>query len=230
MSITDNIEPVKKIDDLMENNKSWAWEMTSQNPRFFSDLADQQNPKYLWIGCSDSRVAANIIVGLAPGEIFVHRNVANLVVHSDMNCLSVIQFAVEVLRVEHIIVCGHYGCGGVKAALEDKRHGLVDNWLRHIRDTANLHSQMLETIPDAGERNNKLCELNVAEQVLNVGETTMVESAWNRDRELTIHGWIYDLKDGIIRDLNISIGDENGLQGLRHDYLFSEKRRTAADA
>ena len=221
---------VKKIDNLLENNRLWSEQVTAENPRFFSDLADQQSPKYLWIGCSDSRVSANTIVGLAPGEIFVHRNVANLVVHTDMNCLSVIQFAVEVLQVEHIIVCGHYGCGGVHAALDGERHGLIDNWLRHIQDTANLHSQILDPIADFSEKVNKLCELNVAEQVLNVSETTMVLDAWNRARELTIHGWIYALKDGLIRDLNITIGDEDGLRSLRRDFLFNDKRRNAGQA
>ena len=221
---------MKKISDLLENNRRWSERVTAENPRFFTDLADQQSPKYLWIGCSDSRVSANTIVGLAPGEIFVHRNVANLVVHTDMNCLSVIQFAVEVLLVEHIIVCGHYGCGGVEAALDGQRHGLIDNWLRHIQDTANLHSHILDPITDLSEKINKLCELNVAEQVLNVGETTMVLDAWNRELELTVHGWIYDLTDGLIRDLNISIGDEEGLLSLRRDFLFNDKRRNTGHA
>ena len=166
-----------------------------------------------------------MIVGLKPGEIFVHRNVANLVTHTDMNCLSVIQFAVEVLNVEHIIVCGHYGCGGVQTAMETGRHGLIDNWLRHIQDTANLHSQLLDAIDAPAEKLNKLCQLNVAEQVLNVGETTIVQDAWNRGHELEIHGWIYGLKDGLIRDLDISIRDEAGLRTLRNEFLFSDKRR-----
>lgn len=219
--------PLRNIDELLKNNRLWSEQVTAQNPRFFTDLANQQNPDYLWIGCSDSRVAANTIVGLMPGEVFVHRNVANLVVHSDMNCLSVIQFAVEVLQVEHIIVCGHYGCGGVKAALEEKRHGLIDNWLRHIQDTANLYSRILDPIANIDERVNKLCELNVAEQVLNVGETTMVLDAWNRNQDVMIHGWIYDLTDGLIRDLDISIGDEDGLKRLRTDFLSNDKRLNA---
>ena len=218
---------MKKIDGLLENNRRWSQQVTENNPRFFADLADQQNPAYLWIGCSDSRVAANTIVGLLPGEIFVHRNVANLVNHTDMNCLSVIQFAVEVLHVEHIIVCGHYGCGGVLAALEDKRHGLIDNWLRHIQDTANLHSHLLDTIADPNERLDRLCQLNVAEQVLNVGETTIVQDAWSRGQELEIHGWIYGLKDGLIRDLEISISGEADLRSLRDRFLFSDNRRNA---
>src|SRR5688572_22529882 len=186
---------MSNIGQLLANNKEWATRSQEQDPRFFADLADQQNPDYLWIGCSDSRVSANMIVGLMPGEVFVHRNVANLVNHTDMNCLSVIQFAVEVLQVEHIIVCGHYGCGGIQAAMEAKRHGLIDNWLRHIQDTANLHSHLLEAIDDQQERFDKLCQLNVAEQVLNVGETTIILDAWERGQELAVHGWIYGLKD-----------------------------------
>ena len=213
------------IRQLLDNNKVWSKKAVEENPHFFSDLADQQNPDYLWIGCSDSRVSANVIVDLDPGEIFVHRNVANLVNHTDMNCLSVIQYAVEVLQVEHIIVCGHFGCGGVKAALDSKRHGLIDNWLRHIQDTANLHAQLLENIEDEQERFDMLCQLNVAEQVLNVGETTIVLDAWNRGQELSIHGWVYGLKDGIIRDLDISIDNAESLTGLRNRYLFSDKRR-----
>jgi len=221
---------VKTIDGLLENNRRWSQQVTENNPHFFSDLADQQNPDYLWIGCSDSRVAANTIVGLLPGEIFVHRNVANLVNHTDMNCLSVIQFAVEVLQVEHIIVCGHYGCGGVQAALEDKRHGLIDNWLRHIQDTANLHSHLLDSIDDPTERLDRLCQLNVAEQVLNVGATTIVQDAWSHGQELEIHGWIYGLKDGLLRDLEITISGESGLRSLRDKFLFSDKRGDAGSA
>jgi len=221
---------VEKIDTLLENNKLWSRQITNENPRFFADLADQQNPKYLWIGCSDSRVEASSIVGLLPGELFVHRNVANLVNHTDINCLSVIQFAVEVLNVEHIIVCGHYGCGGVQVALETKRHGLIDNWLRHIKDTANLHSNLLNAIDDPVEKLNKLCQLNVAEQVLNVGESTIVSDAWNRGRELAVHGWIYGLKDGLIRDLEISITSESGLESLRNAYLFNDKRLVVSPA
>ena len=175
-------------------------------------------------------MSANVIVDLAPGEIFVHRNVANLVNHTDMNCLSVIQFAVEVLRVEHIIVCGHYGCGGVQAAMEGKRHGLIDNWLRHIQDTANLHSQLLDAIDDPNEKLNKLCQLNVAEQVLNVGETTIVQDAWNRGQAIEIHGWIYGLKDGLIRDLDISINNAGGLESLRDRFLSNEKRKRTGSA
>jgi carbonic anhydrase len=165
-----------------------------------------------------------MLLGLKPGEIFVHRNVANLVIHTDMNCLSVLQFAVEVLQVDHIIVCGHYGCGGVQAAIETKRHGLIDNWLRHIQDTANLHANLLESIDDPAEKLNKLCQLNVAEQVLNVGATTVVQDAWNRGQTVEIHGVIYGLNDGLLRDLEISIDGEAGLRQLRKAYLFSDKR------
>lgn len=218
---------MNKIDELLRNNREWSKQITESDPRFFSDLAGQQSPKFLWIGCSDSRVSANMIVGLKPGEIFVHRNVANLVVHTDMNCLSVMQFAVQVLNVEHIIVCGHYGCGGVQAAMEPVRHGLIDNWLRHIQDTANLHSELLDAIDDPNEKLDRLCQLNVAEQVQNVGETTVVQDAWNRGQSLEIHGWIYGLKDGLVRDLDISIRDEASLRGLRTAFLFSDKRQSA---
>ncbi len=211
------------IEQLLENNRRWSASVTEQDPRFFADLAEQQSPKYLWIGCSDSRVAANTIVGLLPGEIFVHRNVANLVNHTDMNCLSVVQFAVEVLRVEHVIVCGHYGCGGVQAAVEGKRHGLIDNWLRQIQDTAHLYGSMLESIGDSPAKLDKLAELNVVEQVLNVGETTIVQDAWAHGQQLAIHGWIYGLKDGLIRDLEISIDGIDGLKNLRDRFLFNEK-------
>lgn len=218
------------INQLLVNNRRWSREITEQHPRFFSDLAQQQNPKYLWIGCSDSRVSANTIVGLMPGEIFVHRNVANLVVHTDMNCLSVIQFAVEVLRVEHVIVCGHYGCGGIVAALDDKRHGLIDNWLRNIQDTSNLCSSELEALVAPTERVDRLCELNVYRQVLNVGETTSILDAWDQGQQLTIHGWIYGLKDGLVRDQGISISDENGLQRLRSDFLNNKIKRPVTDS
>ncbi len=197
--------------------------MIEDDPRFFSDLAEQQAPEYLWIGCSDSRVSANTIVDLAPGEIFAHRNVANLVNHTDMNCLSVIQFAVEVLRVNHIIVCGHYGCGGVLAAIEGKHHGLIDNWLRHIRDTANQHEKQLAAISDTAERNDLLCELNVRHQVINLGETTIVQEAWERGQDLTVNGWIYGLKDGLVRDLNISLKGEADLYNLRQRSFESSR-------
>ena len=190
--------------DLFENNRAWAAQLTELDPRFFAALAEQQQPKYLWIGCADSRVPANEIVGLPPGGVFVHRNIANVVVHTDLNCLSVIHFAVDVLRVEHIIVTGHYGCGGVAAALDGERHGLADNWLRHIEDVADLHTAELASIPDFGERTNRLCELNVVAQVRNVGRTSVVQEAWERGQDLALHGWIYDLNDGLLRDLHVT--------------------------
>ncbi len=210
---------MNKLEHLLENNKDWSKRIEETKPDFFSNLAKQQNPEYVWIGCSDSRVSANTIVGLMPGEIFVHRNIANLVIHTDMNCLSVLQFAVEVLKVKHIIVCGHYGCGGVKAALEDGRNGLIDNWLRHIQDTAILYDELLAQIEDENKKLDKLCELNVVEQVLNVGQTTIVRDAWTRGQSLSVHGWIYDLHDGIIRDLDICLENKSELRVLRK--LFS---------
>jgi carbonic anhydrase len=190
---------------LFANNREWAAKMTRQDPEFFSRLSSQQAPQYLWIGCADSRVPANEIVGLAPGELLVHRNVANVVVHADLNCLSVLQFAVEVLRVEHIIVCGHYGCGGVRAALRDDRLGLVDNWLRHVQDVRWKHQAELDNLPTEEQRHDRLCELNVVEQVVNVSQTTVVRDAWARDQALSVHGWIYDLHDGLLRDLGVSV-------------------------
>ena len=176
--------------------------MVARDPAFFSDLADRQSPEYLWIGCSDSRVPANQIVGLAPGEVFVHRNVANVVVHTDLNCLSVLQYPVDILAVKHVIVCGHYGCGGVKAALEGSRHGLVDNWLRHVMDVGEKHADEIASLP-AEQRFDRLCELNVIEQVVNVCQTTVVEDVWARGQELTVHGVIYGLADGLLRDLGV---------------------------
>ncbi len=174
--------------------------MVANNPRFFSDLLERQNPEYLWIGCSDSRVPANQVVDLAPGDVFVHRNVANVVVHTDLNCLSVLQYAVDILRVKHVIVCGHYGCGGVKASLEGARHGLVDNWLRHVVDVNEKHAAEIQSLPEA-KRLDRLCELNVIEQVMNVCQTTIVEDVWTRGQELIVHGVIYDLQDGLLRSL-----------------------------
>jgi carbonic anhydrase len=210
---------MNRLDHLLENNKKWAERIKAERPNFLSDLAKQQAPEYLWIGCSDSRVSADNIVGLLPGEIFVHRNVANQVIHTDLNCLSVLQYAIEALKVKHVIVCGHYGCGGVNAALDDKRHGLIDNWLRHIQDTAAFYTKSLEQITDANKKADKLCELNVIEQVTNVGETTIVLDAWDRGQNLTVHGWIYSLKDGIIKDLDVSIESESDLKTLQKRFL-----------
>jgi carbonic anhydrase len=192
------------IDHLIENNRTWARTTVERDPEFFRTLARQQSPEYLWIGCSDSRVPANQIVGLLPGELFVHRNVANVVVHSDLNCLSVLQFAVDVLRVKHVLVVGHYGCGGVQAALENRRVGLADNWLRHVQDVVEKHAADLSAVEEGRDRLNRLCELNVMEQVANVCRTTVVRDAWERGQELTVHGWIYSLSDGRVRDLAVS--------------------------
>lgn len=193
------------VSDLLANNRRWAANVKKEDPKFFDKLAHQQLPKYLWIGCSDSRVPANQITGLAPGEVFVHRNVANLVIHTDLNCLSVIQFAVDVLKVSDIIVCGHYGCGGVKAALGKKQLGLIDNWLRHIQDVAKFHESQLKSVKGERPRWDRLAELNVQDQVRNVCETTIVRNAWKRGQKLKVHGWIYRITDGIIRDLDIAV-------------------------
>jgi carbonic anhydrase len=203
------------LEHLLENNRKWSVRVNEQRPDFFGELAKQQSPEYVWIGCSDSRVSASNIVGLLPGEIFVHRNIANQVIHTDMNCLSVLQFAIEVLQVKHIIVCGHYGCGGVKSALEDRRHGLIDNWLRHIQDTAARYDDLLQEISVDEERLDKLCEFNVVEQVLNVGQTTIVQDAWERGQNLTVHGWIYGLKNGLLTDLDICLEKKEDLKRLR---------------
>ena len=195
---------MRTLNHLFENNKTWAARIRQQDPQFFIELSQQQSPTYLWIGCSDSRVPANQIVGLAPGELFVHRNLANLVVHTDLNCLSVLQFAVDILKVRHVIVCGHYGCSGVQAALRRDRLGLSDNWLRHVQDVREKHP---EGIGGDTEASNRLCELNVVEQVANVCHTTIARDAWERGQELTVHGWIYGLQDGLLRDLNVTVDD-----------------------
>jgi carbonic anhydrase len=196
------------LKNLFDNNRAWAAEMTRQDPDFFSRLARQQAPRYLWIGCSDSRVPANQIVGLLPGEMFVHRNVANVVVHTDLNCLSAIQFAVDVLKVEHIIVCGHYDCGGILASLREDKLGLADNWLRHVQDVRSKHQSQLNDLP-ADARQQRLCELNVIEQAINVSKTTVVRDAWSRGQSLAIHSWVYDLRDGLLRDLGMCITSES---------------------
>lgn len=193
------------LDPLFANNRNWAAEMVRRDADFFLRLLRQQAPEYLWIGCSDSRVPANEIVGLLPGELFVHRNVANVVVHTDLNCLSVLQYAVEALHVRHIIVCGHYGCGGVRAALRNDKLGLIDNWLRHIQDVAGKHRAQLDALPSEERRHERLCELNVIEQVVNVSQTTVVQGAWERSQPLDIHGCIYGLRDGLLHDLGMGI-------------------------
>lgn len=200
------------LSHLFEQNRLWSEQMRAEDPSFFERLAKLQSPEYLWIGCSDSRVPANQITGLLPGEVFVHRNVANIVVHSDLNLLSVLQFAVDVLRVKHILVVGHYGCGGVKAAHDNLRLGLVDNWLRHIQDVRQKHVQLLDACADVKERIDRLCELNVIEQVLNVSQTTVLQEAWGRGQEVAVHGWIFGLTDGLTRDLHITINGQAALQ------------------
>jgi len=204
---------------LLDNNRKWSSEMLAQDPQYFSRLAKQQSPQYLWIGCSDSRVPANEIVGLRPGEIFVHRNVGNLVVHSDLNCLTVLQYAVDVLEVRHVIVCGHYGCGGVIAAHDDLHLGVVDNWLEHVKDVRRLHDAELDALPDRAARLDRLCELNVIEQVVNVAHTTVVQDAWARGQALNVHGWIYGIQDGLIRDLGMSVSGAQELQSRYGDAV-----------
>ncbi len=192
------------LKNLFDQNQSWAEAIKRRDPEFFPRLSRQQNPEYLWIGCSDSRVPANEIIGVLPGEVFVHRNLANVVVHTDLNCLSVIQFAVDMLKVKHIMVVGHYGCGGVQAVVQGQRVGLADNWLRHVQDVREKHDGCLCLLPDDAARSARLCEFNVVEQVANLTSTTIVQDAWSRGQELTVHGWIYGLKDGLLRDLKTS--------------------------
>jgi len=193
------------LKQLLEQNKVWAESIKASDPTFFQTLAKQQSPRFLWIGCSDSRVPATQLVGLAPGDMFVHRNVANVVVHTDFNCLSVMQYAVDVLKVEHIIICGHNNCGGVKAAMENSQLGLIDNWLRHVQDVFHEHEEVLGSIDDKQKRLDRLCELNVIEQVKNVGRTTILQSAWQRGQQVVVHGWIYSLEDGLLRDMGVTI-------------------------
>lgn len=212
------------LNNLLENNRAWAKKIKAQQPEFFQELSKQQSPTYLWVGCSDSRVPANEIVKLMPGELFVHRNVANVVVHTDLNCLAVIQYAVDVLKVKHVIVCGHYGCGGVKAALNNYKLGLIDNWLRHVQDVKQKHETMLAGISDESQRVDKLCELNVIEQVANVCQTTIVQNAWEREQELSVHGWIYGLSDGLLRDLNIRITSQDDLATGYNDAVAASAR------
>jgi carbonic anhydrase len=205
---------MRELPHLFENNQLWARRIVQRDPGFFQSLAAQQSPRYLWIGCADSRVPANEIVGLMPGELFVHRNVANVVVHSDLNCLSVLQYAVDVLKVEHVIVCGHYGCGGVRAAYSGSSLGLIDNWLRHVQDVRDRHLEAIEALPDDERRFERLCELNVIEQVRNVCQTTIVQDGWRRDQRLVVHGWIYDVADGLLRDLRCTTSGAEELTGV----------------
>lgn len=194
------------INDLFKHNKAWADQITENDPEFFQELSKQQSPEYLWIGCSDSRVPANTLMGMKPGEVFVHRNIANQVIHTDLNCLSVIQYAVDILKVKHIIVCGHYGCGGVIASTDNESYGLIDNWLRHIEDVYRFHKEKLDSIEDKTERLNLLCELNVIEQVANVSNTTTLRRAWDAKQDVTVHGIVYNIHDGILQDLHVSLG------------------------
>lgn len=198
---------------LFAHNRAWAAQMEAERPGFFTDLMSQQKPRFMWIGCSDSRVPANQITGLEPGEVFVHRNVANVVVPTDLNCLSTVQFAVDQLKVEHLMVVGHYGCGGVKAALENIRVGLADNWLRHVKDVRDRHSALIAAAPES-TRLNVLCELNVIEQVMNVAQTTVLQDAWARGQKVALHGWVYGLKDGLLQDLHITLDGVEGMASL----------------
>jgi carbonic anhydrase len=203
--MTDTKRESLTTDALFERNRNWAGERVAANPNYFKTLASQQSPEYLWIGCSDSRVPANELLGLAPGELFVHRNIANVVVHSDLNCLTVLQFAIDVLKVKHVIICGHYGCSGVHAAMTNRRVGLADNWLRHVQDVQQKHEKYLGEVLPTVARADRLCELNVAEQVVNVAQTTVVRDAWERGQQLSIHGWVYGLQDGLLRDLGMTV-------------------------
>jgi carbonic anhydrase len=204
---------MRQLEHLFAQNKAWAEAIRAKDPEFFPTLSRQQSPQYLWIGCSDSRVPANEIVNLMPGELFVHRNIANVVVHTDLNCLSVMQFAVDVLKVRHIIVCGHYGCSGVRAALRCDRIGLADNWLRHVQDVSEKHKACVHAVEGDARRTNVLCELNVIEQVCNVCQTTIVRDAWERGQPLTVHSWIYGIEDGLMRNLGMSVSAAKDIEG-----------------
>ncbi|MFN4265866.1 MAG: carbonate dehydratase [Aquabacterium sp.] len=216
-----------KLDSLFEKNRTWAKDVESRSPGFFTRLQQQQSPQYLWIGCSDSRVPANEIVGLLPGELFVHRNVANVVVHSDLNCLSVMEFAIDSLKVKHIIVVGHYGCSGVNAAMQNLRIGIADNWLRHVQDVRNHHQDWLYELPEDTLRLDALCELNVLEQCLNVCQTTVVQDAWGRGQEVVVHGWVYGLHNGLIHDMRMSVASPEALQSVYNQALQELKDRYA---
>jgi carbonic anhydrase len=213
------------LSHLFENNRAWVAATLADDAQFFDRLKHQQSPEYLWIGCSDSRVPANQIIGLPPGEIFVHRNVANVVVHTDLNCLSVLHFAVEILKVKHVILCGHYGCSGVAAALDDSRLGISDNWLQHVRDTVEKHRASLDQLADRESRLRKLCELHVAEQVVNIARTTVVRDAWARGQALSLHGWIYGIEDGLLRGLGFELdGSEDIAAKTRKAFAAIEMR------
>ena len=213
--------------ELFEKNVAWAQAVKESDPEFFEQLSKQQAPEYLWIGCSDSRVPANEIVGLMPGELFVHRNVANMVVHSDLNCLSVIQYAVEYLKVKHVIVCGHYGCGGVKASVEKQRLGLIDNWLLNIQDVQYIHQAYPSEVKDSVDVIDQVCELNVTEQVVNVCKTNIIKDAWERGQKVTVHGWIYSIADGLLKDLGVNIKNPEEIRSKYHSAVEAIKKRYA---
>lgn len=215
------------LDHLFDSNRAWAREIEQRTPGFFTRLQQQQSPQYLWIGCSDSRVPANEIVGLLPGELFVHRNVANVVVHSDLNCLSVLEFAIDSLQVKHVIVVGHYGCSGVNAAMRNTRVGIADNWLRHVQDVRNQHHEWVMSLPDGAVRLDALCELNVLEQSLHVCQTTVVQDAWARGQQVEVHGWVYGLHSGLIKDLRLTVGKADDLHGAYAQAVASLKARYA---
>ena len=217
-----------ELGELFDTNRKWAEATERRSPGFFSRLLEQQTPQYLWIGCADSRVPANDIVGLLPGELFVHRNVANVVVHSDLNCLSVIQFAIDLLQVRHIMVVGHYGCSGVRAALEGRRIGIADNWLLHVQDVRNKHRVFIESLPDDATRLSALCELNVLEQALNVSETTVIGDAWSRGQKVVVHGWIYGLHNGLLEDLRMTVHDAESIGAAYGLALGALKQRYSA--
>ena len=206
------------LQDLFDHNREWAARMERERPGFFTALTQQQRPRYMWVGCSDSRVPANQITGLEPGEVFVHRNISNVVVPTDLNCLSTIQFAVDQLKISHLMVVGHYGCGGVLAALEDMRVGLADNWLLHVKDVRNRHAALLQAVPRQ-HRHDALCELNVIEQVVNVAHTTVLQDAWSRGQPVTLHGWVYGLSDGLLKDLHVSVDSSESLQVAHRDAV-----------
>jgi carbonic anhydrase len=218
---------MRTLPHLFDNNRAWARRITGREPAFFESLAAQQSPKYLWIGCADSRVPANDIVGLKPGELFVHRNVANVVVHTDLNCLSVLQYAIDVLQVEHVIVCGHYGCGGVRAAYSRSSLGLIDNWLRHVQDVRDRHEAVITLVRTEEERVDRLCELNVAAQVRHVCHTTIVQDAWRRQQPLAVHGWIYALRDGLLRDLRCTSTGLDEIDGMHAQAVQYVANRAA---
>jgi carbonic anhydrase len=209
--MTDQNKSELLLEHLFEKNREWAASVVAKQPDFFKKLANQQAPEYFWIGCSDSRVPANELMGLLPGDVFVHRNIANVIVHSDLNCLSVLQFAIDVLGVKHVIVCGHYGCSGVHAAMTGRRVGLADNWLRHVQDVHQKHERYLSEVLPERERHNRLCEINVMEQVVNVCQTTIVQDAWDRGQDVTVHGWVYGVQDGLLRDLGLTVSNNEDL-------------------